>query len=135
MRIEEIEESGIRRRNVAGNEMMHGYPEDDDEYITDEEYEDYLDEDEEGATGPGFRDRLFNVMASLAPNRIGRTLKSSTGGLMEKSKSMAKAAGNLAWIVSTSLILVGVPVLYAYDREKSMAAQGGQMMPLDSPSS
>lgn len=131
MRIEELEESGVRRRNVAGNEILHGYT-DDDEYITDEEYEDYLDEDEE-ASAPGLRNRLTNVLAALAPNRISRTLKTSTTGLMQKSGSMARTAGNLAWIVSTSLILVGVPVLFAYDREKNMAAQGGQMMPLDAP--
>ena len=29
-------------------------------------------------------------------------------------------AGKTAWIVTTSVLLIGLPLLYAYDREKSL---------------
>lgn len=129
MRISEVHESEVRRRNVPGAEY-----EDDDEYITEDEY--YDDDDDHGTEEythkpRGFSQKISNVAAALAPGRIGNTIKSTSASMMEKSKSVAKTAGNVAWIVTTSLILVGLPVLYAYDREKNSAAQTGQMLPLD----
>lgn len=130
MRISEVEEGSIlRRRNVpdAYNEYAS-----DEEYVTDEEYEDYdIEEEEEADRNHQGRNSFASRLAAIVPSRLTRSLKLSSTSLVEKSKAVAKTTGNLAWIVTTSLILLGVPVLYAYDREKNMAAQSGQMAPLD----
>lgn len=39
-----------------------------------------------------------------------------------------KGAGKLFWIGSTTLLLMGMPILYAYDREKSALGGGDQLM-------
>lgn len=128
MKIEEVDESEARRRNVPGAAQY----EDDDEYITEDEYYDDDDGMEEYSHKPrGFSQKISNVAAALAPGRLGNTIKSTSASMLETSKAVAKTAGNVAWIVTTSLILVGLPVLYAYDREKNSAAQTGQMHPLD----
>jgi len=134
MRIEEVDESSIRRRNVAVNNEEYEEYNSGEEYITDEEYEDDLDE-YIPSSKKSFRQHIANVVAALAPRRIASTIKGSSNNLAIKGKALANNAGNLAWILSTSLILVGVPVLFAYDREKNMAAQGGQLAPLDGPAS
>lgn len=132
MRITEIDASELRRRNVPGAEYEDYNS--DEEYITEDEYFDDEDEIESySQKRRGLGQKISNVAAALAPGRIGSTLKNTSVSLLEKSKSVAKTAGNVAWIVTTSLILVGLPVLYAYDREKNTAAQTGQMLPLDSP--
>lgn len=37
-----------------------------------------------------------------------------------KGKKVVEVAGHLAWIFTTSMLLVGLPLLYAYDREKAL---------------
>ncbi len=124
MRITEVDETNLRQRNVPGY-----YEEEEDEYITDDE--EFFDGEDEDPKEDGVCARIARVAASLAPNQICKTISISSGNLLEKSKSVAKTAGNFAWILTTSMILIGIPVLLAYDREKNDAMQAGQMMPLD----
>lgn len=41
--------------------------------------------------------------------------------------------GNIAWTFTTSMLLIGLPVLFAYDREKALQEQ--QLMGLPAPNS
>lgn len=131
MRITEVNDPELRRRNIGADYAAEEYlSEEEEEYFTEEEYND----DEGLDVAPrakGLRQRVSNVVAALSPSRLGKTLKGTSISLIHRSKAMARTAGNLAWIVTTSMILVGLPVLYAYDREKNTSAQNGQMLPLD----
>lgn len=125
MRIQEVSD------DYTGHRMA--IPVDADQYDDYSDEDEYITEDEESdETGAGIKTRLGHAIASLGPKRIATTLKSTSATMLGKSTAFAKQAGNLGWIVATSLLLVGLPVLYAYDREKNTAAQAGQMLPLDS---
>lgn len=102
----------------------------DEEYYTDEE--DELDEINNGvATNGSITSRL---METFKPGNLKKSFRGAGQNLVAKSWNAVTAAGNVAWIVTTSMILVGLPVLYAYDREKNTSAQSGQMLPLDAAS-
>lgn len=101
---------------------------DEDEYYTDEEEEEGMGASNGASTKGSFTTRL---LASVKPGNLKKSLRGAGQNLAAKSWKAITAAGNVAWIVTTSMILVGLPVLYAYDREKSTSAQSGQMLPLD----
>lgn len=55
----------------------------------------------------------------------------STKRLWIRMQHVGMVAGNLAWIFTTSMLLVGLPVLFAYDREKVLQEQ--QLLGLPTP--
>lgn len=54
--------------------------------------------------------------------------------LYDRIGMLMKKAGSIAWVFTTSMLLVGLPVLFAYDREKALQEQqlGGLPSPLPS---
>lgn len=58
------------------------------------------------------RDIFFHFHYSMIANHAA----SITKRLLTNS---SKFIGNLAWIITTSTMLLGLPILYAFDREKS----------------
>lgn len=44
------------------------------------------------------------------------------GSVWQRMQRWGTVLGNVAWMLTTSVILVGLPVLYAYDREKNYEA-------------
>lgn len=110
----------------------------DASFLNNTEYEEFTDEDEyytedeDGEDGAPVNGSMSTrLLASIKPGNLKRSLKGAGQDLAAKSWKAVKAAGNVAWIVTTSMILIGLPVLYAYDREKNTSAQSGQMLPLD----
>lgn len=105
----------------------------DGEYITEEELEEDDFESEVKDQIHSRRRQSFGarVMAALKPRRIRSSLSKAGQSLMSKSYNATHTIGNLAWIFTTSMLLVGLPILYAYDREKNSSVQAGPMLPLD----
>jgi hypothetical protein len=100
-----------------------------EEFTEDDEY---YTEDEDGEDGaPANGSMSTRLLASFKPGNLKKSLKGAGQNLAAKSWKAVTAAGNVAWIVTTSMILIGLPVLYAYDREKNTSAQSGNMLPLD----
>lgn len=52
-------------------------------------------------------------------------------GISRRISEFTLVAGNLAWVFTTSMLLIGLPVLFAYDREKALQEQ--QLLSLASP--
>lgn len=50
-------------------------------------------------------------------------LRAFMGKLSGRVDKLWRMAGSIAWIFTTSMLLVGLPVLFAYDREKSLQEQ------------
>ena len=46
----------------------------------------------------------------------------SWSNIYNRVSSWGVVLGNLMWMMTTSVILIGLPVLYAYDREKNYEA-------------
>ena len=130
MRITEVQESHRNEEYLELNDEE----DDDDEYITEDEFDDAFDDESKPQKPVNFRSGITNVVQAFTPGRIRQTIRSTSSGMIEQSKSVARTAGNLAWIFTTSMLLVGLPVLYAYDREKNSALQAGQLAPLDAAS-
>jgi hypothetical protein len=87
------------------------------------EYEDYSDAGEEVPRGAVSRRPLFSFF-TLPPN------------VWARLQRWGSVIGNVAWMITTSVILVGLPVLYAYDREKNYEAyEAEQQRFKDAPSS
>lgn len=55
----------------------------------------------------------------------------STKKVWTRLQHIGRVAGNIAWIFTTSMLLVGLPVLFAYDREKALQEQ--QLVGLPTP--
>lgn len=95
--------------------------EDDSEYTDASEDEDQ--ESLESASGA-----RTGVVTSLM-HRIRRccrwpsTSAFSWGRLRSRMSTVVSFAGNAAWIFTTSMLLIGLPVLFAYDREKALQEQ------------
>lgn len=86
-----------------------------DDYITDDEdYESEEYDSVEDKPGP------FNFLTSIIPIRIRNRLSIWSERALSSSIYLAKMTGKAAWILTTSVLLVGLPLLYAYDREKSL---------------
>lgn len=47
---------------------------------------------------------------------------------LARGRKLVLIAGHLAWIFTTSMLLVGLPILYAYDREKNAQLQEQPML-------
>lgn len=50
----------------------------------------------------------------------------SIESLRSRFSRFFSVCGNLAWIITTSVILVGLPLLFAYDREKAVEAYAAE---------
>lgn len=85
---------------------MKGVEEDEDDDFTtdDEEYEELV-------SPKGRFASLFTIPKRV--QALGHRIWTVGGKLMH-------VLGKAAWIVTTSALLVGLPLLYAYDREKSL---------------
>ena len=90
-----------------------------DDYTTDEE--EYFDgEDAEYEEAGSQRRGPLSFITNLIPLKLRSRLSIWSARALSASSSFAKIVGKTAWIVTTSLLLVGLPLLYAYDREKSL---------------
>lgn len=83
----------------------------------DSEYTDTGEEEEEKRTlgYKGFNLRRY-LPKWMLPGKWG-------GNLWGQLQTLSKMVGSLAWIFTTSMLLVGLPVLFAYDREKAIQEQ------------
>jgi len=108
-----------KRRNVSKKVKV--------EQDNDSEYEDITEEmEEEEGEEIIENETLWNRLAALKymfPSwmqfRVGRFSQK----MMNQMWSVSLLAGRLAWIFTTSMLLVGLPVLFAYDREKNLHDQ------------
>ena len=85
------------------------------DYTTDDEEEgEELDEYEGEKNGP------MTYLKSFIPAALRNRLSIWSRRALSASMTFAKFTGKTAWILTTSLLLIGLPLLYAYDREKSL---------------
>jgi hypothetical protein len=89
-----------------------------DDYTTDDggEYYEECESDNEGNRKQG----SISFITNLIPSKLRSRLSIWSSRALSASAAFAKMAGKAAWILTTSLLLVGLPLLYAYDREKSL---------------
>lgn len=80
------------------------------ELAGDSEYEDYSEHEATSSSKTAVSRRPLFSFFSLPANLWGSLQRWGT------------VLGNVAWMLTTSVILVGLPVLYAYDREKQYEA-------------
>lgn len=109
---------------VQVREVINSYPTEE----TDSEYEDISDSELSETASP--RGRHWKLLPSWLRIRSGTSLWSLK--LYDRIGMLLKKAGSLVWIFTTSMLLVGLPVLFAYDREKALQEQqlGGLPAPL-----
>lgn len=62
------------------------------------------------------------------PLWISIKLKGLYLSIYKKGWSLVQLAGKIAWIFTTSMLLIGLPILYAYDREKNTQLQEQPML-------
>ena len=115
--IVEEEETG----NVVELRRRHVYTDDnDDEYDQDDsqesEYEDVDDEDVSSSEGTRPTSNLLARLSSSLSNIF------STSGLPRLGARFYTFVASSAWVLTTTLIMVGLPILYAYDREQNAVA-------------
>lgn len=89
-----------------------------DDYTTDDE--EYYDGEDDGSYGRSQGRGPISFITNLIPSKLRSRLSIWSARALSASTSFAKMIGKTAWIVTTSLLLVGLPLLYAYDREKSL---------------
>ena len=88
-----------------------------DDYTTDdEEYYEECEEDPEVNKRQG----PVAFITNLIPFKLRSRISNWSARALSASTAFAQMAGKAAWILTTSLLLVGLPLLYAYDREKSL---------------
>lgn len=87
-----------------------------DDYTTDDEYYEEIEENGEDTKAPG----PFGFISALIPAPLRSRLSIWSRRALSASISFAKLTGKAAWIITTSVLLIGLPLLYAYDREKSL---------------
>lgn len=104
-------------RQSAYESMIKGGEDDDYEDI-DEERDEY-EEDEEYSSGNG---SWTNSIRRLIPSSFRRVFGNASAAAHRLFLSSWCIVGSAAWIITTSLILIGLPVLYAYDREQNLVA-------------
>lgn len=92
------------------SQLVNDYTTDDGEEYEDEEEEEY----ETRKSG------LARYVIGFIPLSVRSRLSMWSSKALSASISFAKMTGKAAWIITTSLLLVGLPLLYAYDREKSL---------------
>ena len=89
-----------------------------DDYTTDDEDFEELEDDYE--RGNGKLNGPFAFISAIIPAKFRSRLSIWSRRALSASISFAKLTGKAAWIITTSVLLVGLPLLYAYDREKSL---------------
>lgn len=89
-----------------------------DDYTTDDE-DNYYEETED-FEGYGQSNRFSKFITSLIPISFRSRISIWSRKALNLSLNFAKLTGQAAWILTTSLLLIGLPLLYAYDREKSL---------------
>ena len=82
----------------------------------DAEYEDVSDVEEEASESILDRITALSDIIPFAWRLRARYLLRRTSLVCQR---WTKYVGHAAWIFTTSMILVGLPILFAYDREKS----------------
>lgn len=92
-------------------QILDDYTTDDEEYYEGEDAD--LEEDSQ-SKGP------ISFLTNLIPIKLRSRLSIWSARALSASTSFAKMVGKTAWIITTSLLIVGLPLLYAYDREKSL---------------
>lgn len=102
---------------------------DEDEDFDAQLIDDYTTDDGEYEEGSEFEGTGFNGKANRGPlsflfGFVPMTVRSKLSNLSKRALSaslnLAKMTGKAAWILTTSLLLIGLPLLYVYDREKSL---------------
>lgn len=88
-----------------------------DDYTTDDE--EYYEECEEDS-GVNKKQGPIAFITNLIPFKLRSRISNWSARALSASTAFAQMAGKAAWILTTSLLLVGLPLLYAYDREKSL---------------
>lgn len=102
---------------VLVRELARQPASDGDEY-EDVDSDDYTDSEEmDTPVSSGIARTYLNRVLAFFPRSWPR------GKLSDNLMRLMKSAGNIAWILATSMIMVGLPVLFAYDREKSLQDQ------------
>lgn len=105
------EDEDFESQLVQNGEVIDDYTTDDDDV---DEYEDAEDGEK------GKFNLAFGFISSLIPVKLRSRLSIWSRRALSASISFGKMAGKAAWILTTSVLLVGLPLLYAYDREKSL---------------
>lgn len=103
----------------------------------DAEYEDvsdeYTDSDELAEEAEDSVFAPIQRLKKFVPAWLRRNAVQWSAKLYERALYLGRIAGNIAWIFTTSMLLVGLPVLYAYDREKSLMEQQLASLPTPAP--
>ena len=89
-----------------------------DDFTTDDE--DFEELDEEDGHYNGKFTGPFGFITAFIPAPFRSRFSIWSRRALSASISFAKMTGKAAWIVTTSVLLIGLPLLYAYDREKSL---------------
>lgn len=108
----------------------------DEEYIDGDEY--YTDEDEEhiqtGTINTGYRkNKNSNEIKTYTKPKyqfIPNWFRIKANRVWKRVLQLYSLTRGLSWICTTTLLLVGLPVLFAYDREKNAQDQH-LMLPAD----
>lgn len=109
------ETATVIRRHYLPNEHGSEHGDDDEEYTTDEEVE------------------ANRLSASSALGRWWQRLWQSP--LAMSCWRLGSVAATVAWVVTTSLVMTCLPVLYAYDREKNVEAYEAEQQRFTQPTS
>lgn len=106
---------------VRIQEVNNRQPSDDVEYedVSDE----YTDDDEGGEYDAAPVGGLPGMLAALLPDWLAKRAGRWSTAVYARVGVLFARAGSLAWIFTTSMLLIGLPVLFAYDREKSLQEQ------------
>lgn len=99
-----VEDSGLELS--TGKALLEG-----DEYEDEDQYED-IDEEEDEEVIPTQEAKWYSKLAASMHS----LLPSSFSAMALRTYTFVASA---AWVVTTSLIMVGLPILYAYDREQN----------------
>lgn len=92
--------------------------------LNDDEYEDVdsiVDgrSNENYITPESFLDRV-KALKEIIPYKLRYKIAKFITSGSEKIVDWMHVCGSIAWCITTSIVLIGLPILYAYDREKSM---------------
>lgn len=119
----QVREIPIAQRNT----ISHGYEESNG--VSDSEYTD-IEEDQGETNSTSWYGRWLPT-SILVPFRDPRGWSRKA---WNRFRGATRWMGKIAWIFTTSMLLVGLPVLFAYDREKALQEQQLLSLPHSSPS-
>lgn len=80
--------------------------------------DEYTTDDETFSNGPSAQ-RAWNPSRFL-PLGLRKRVSAWSRGAWSSAGRIAQWVGRAAWIITTSMLLVGLPLLYVYDQEKSL---------------